>query len=174
MRGGFGFVKMTKTQRIPLAKIASPHGVKGLVKIFPFGEDIELLESMDVYADDTPVKITLKNALGKFILAEIDIVQSREDAEKWSGTELCVDQDALPAIDEDDTYYYHDLIGLKATDETGQEIGSVIAVDNYGAGDLLEIRKNSGEKFLLPFTDDHVPAVDIKAGTVIIIPMEEL
>ena len=50
----------------------------------------------------------------------------------------------------------------------------MIAVDNYGAGDLLEIRKNSGEKFLLPFTDEHVPTVDIEAGTVTIIPMEEL
>lgn len=162
------------TKRTTLAKIASPHGVKGLVKIYPFGEDIELLESMDVYANDTPVKISLKNALGKFILAEIDIIKTREDAEKWSGTELHVDQDALPTIEEDDTYYYHDLIGLKAVGENGEEIGSVIAVDNFGAGDLLEIRKNNGEKFLLPFTNDYVPDVDMAKGCVTVIELEEI
>jgi len=162
------------TKRLPLAKIASPHGVKGLVKIFPYGEDLELLESLEVFAGDKPVKITLKNALGKFILAEIDIIQSREDAEKWSGTELFVYQDALPEIEEDDTFYYHDLIGLKALNEAGEEIGAVIAVDNFGAGDLLEIRKNTGEKFLLPFTNDYVPDVDMDKGCVTIIEMEEL
>ena len=165
---------MTQDKRLPLAKIASPHGVKGLIKIFPYGEDIELLETLEVYAGDKPVKITLKNALGKFILAEIDVIQTREDAEKWSGTELFVDQDALPAIEEDDTFYYHDLIGLKALNEDGEEIGAVIAVDNFGAGDLLEIRKTTGEKFLLPFTNDSVPAVDLDKGCVTIIEMEEL
>jgi len=162
------------TKRLPLAKIASPHGVKGLVKIFPYGEDVELLETLEIYAGDKPVKITLKNALGKFILAEIDIIQSCEDAEKWSGTELCVDQDALPEIEDDDTFYYHDLIGLKALNEDGEEIGVVIAVDNFGAGDLLEICKNTGEKFLLPFTNEYVPHVDMDKGCVTIIEMEEL
>lgn len=163
------------TQRITLAKIAAPHGVKGLVKILPFGEDVYLLEDIAVFAGDTPVKITLKNPLGKFILAEIDVIKTREDAEKMSGRELQVDKDALPALDHaEDGYYYHDLIGLKALDADGQPVGTVIAVDNYGAGDLLEIRRNSGEKFLLPFTDDYVPVVDLKAGEVRIIEMEEL
>lgn len=164
------------TNRVILAKIADVHGIKGLVKIFPYGEDITLLESIEsVYAQNTPVKITLKNALGKFILAEIEGVQSREDAEKYKGQELSVDKDALPALNpEEDGYYHHDLIGLKAINEAGEEIGSVVAVDNYGAGDLLEIRKNSGEKFLLPFTDDYVPAVDLDKGSVTIVEMTEI
>ena len=87
------------TNRVILAKIADVHGIKGLVKIFPYGEDITLLESIEsVYAQNTPIKITLKNALGKFILAEIEGVQSREDAEKYKGQELSVDKDALPAL----------------------------------------------------------------------------
>jgi 16S rRNA processing protein RimM len=164
------------TDRIVLAKIADVHGIKGLVKIFPFGEDITLLESVDrVYAEEKPVKITLKNQLGKFILAEIDGIHTREDAEKLKGQELSIDKDALPALDhEEDGYYHHDLIGLKVLNEAGEEIGSVVAVDNYGAGDLLEIRKSSGEKFLIPFTDDYVPDVNIANGTVTIVEMKEL
>lgn len=164
------------TDRIILAKIADVHGIKGLVKIFPFGEDITLLETVNpVYAEEKPVKINLKNPLGKFILAEIEGIHTREDAEKLKGQELSIDKDALPALDhEEDGYYHHDLIGLKALNKAGEEIGSVIAVDNYGAGDLLEIRKTSGEKFLLPFTDDYVPDVNLAKGTVTVIEMEEI
>lgn len=162
-------------KRITLARIAGPHGVRGLIKILPFGEDVSLLETCDVFTgENKPIKITLKNAAGKFILAEADIIKTREDAEKAKGIELQIDQSALPVIEEDGTYYYHDLIGLKAIGEDGEEIGKVIAVDNYGAGDLLEIRKTTGEKFLLPFTDDYVPDVNLEQKTLTIIPMEEI
>lgn len=161
--------------RITLAKIAGPHGIKGLIKVFPFGEDVRLLESLDVYTEDgVPIKITLKNNLGKFILAEADTIKTREDAEAAKGLELQVDKGALPEIDEDDSFYYHDLVGLKARNENGDEIGTVISVDNYGAGDLLEIREKSGEKYLLPFIDNYVPDVNIKDGYVTIRPMEEM
>ena len=163
------------SDRIVLAKIAGAHGIKGLVKIFPFGEDPTLLETAPcVYGDDRTFKISLKNAMGKFILAEIDGVQSREDAEAIKGIELAIDKSALPAIEEDDSFYYHDLIGLDALSEDEQKIGTVIAVDNFGAGDLLEIQKISGEKFLLPFRDEYVPSVNLKEGHLIIIPMEEM
>lgn len=164
------------TERIVLATIADVHGIKGLVKIFPYGEDISLLESIEpLYAENKAVKITLKNALGKFILAEIEGVSTREDAEKLKGHELSVDKAALPALDHDeDGYYHHDLIGLKALNQQGEEVGTVIAVDNYGAGDLLEIRKSAGEKFLLPFTDDYVPNVNLDAGFVTIIELNEI
>lgn len=164
------------TERIILAKIADVHGIKGLVKIYAYGEDITLLETVSpVYAHETPVKVHLKNQLGKFILAEIEGITTREDAEKLKGYDLSIEQNALPALDnEEDGYYHHDLIGLKALNLEGAEIGSVIAVDNYGAGDLLEIRKLSGEKFLLPFTDEYAPEINLEAGTITIIEMEEI
>lgn len=163
------------TDRITLAKIAGPHGIKGLIKVFPFGEDVCLLESLDVYTEDgAPIKITLKNALGKFILAEADTIKTREDAKAAKGIELQVDKNALPDIEEDDSFYYHDLVGLKARNENGDEIGTVISIDNYGAGDLLEIRENSGDKYLLPFTDDYAPNVNIAEGYITIRPMEEM
>lgn len=166
---------MSNDKRITIAKIAGAHGVKGLAKIYPFGEDITLLETCEAFTDDgKPVKIKLKTTSGKFILAEIDIITTREEAESLKGTELQIYQSALPDIDEDDTYYYHDLVGLKAIGEDGEEIGSVISVDNYGAGDLLEIRTLAGDKYLLPFTNDYVPNVDINNKQVTIIPMEEI
>ncbi|MFP4312759.1 MAG: ribosome maturation factor RimM, partial [Alphaproteobacteria bacterium] len=132
---------MNEQKRITLAKIAGAHGVKGLIKIFPFGEDISLLERCPVFTKDgTPIQITLKNPSGKFILAEADLISTREQAIAAKGTELQINRDDLPEIEEDNAYYYEDLIGLKAIGEDGAEIGTVITVDNYGAGDLLEIR----------------------------------
>lgn len=163
---------MTQDIRVTLAKIAGPHGIKGLVKIYPLGEDIGLLEQLSVNAGETPVKITLKNQLGKFILAEIDIIKTREDAEKMSGVELSVERDALPEIEDDGQFYHHELVGLKAVNTEGEVIGEICAVENFGAGDLLEIRPLHGEKYLIPFTDDFVPDVDIDLGHVVIIPME--
>lgn len=161
-------------KRIVLAKIAGPHGIKGLVKIFPFGEDISLLETLPVFAGEQPVKITMKSLNGKFILSEIDIVKTREDAEKLSGTELWVNREDLPEIEEDGVYYYHDLIGLMAKSESGEEIGKVIGVDNYGAGDLLDIRRKNGQTFLHPYTDELVKDVDLEAGTITITELIEI
>ena len=141
-------------KRICIGRIAAPHGVKGLVKILPYGEDINLIEQVEDY------KITLKNPMGKYVLAEIKGVSSREDAESIQGTELFISRDKLPEIEEDDTYYIEDLIGLKTIDENGAEIGSVIAVHNFGAGDLLEIQPISGQAFLLPFNEETIVSVD--------------
>lgn len=148
---------MSTEKRITLAKIAGAHGVKGLIKIFPLGDDITLIESLDVFTSDgAPIKITLKNQLGKFILAEADIIQTREEAIAAKGTELQVNQSALPQIEDEDEFYYHDLVGLKVLNADNAEIGKVITVDNFGAGDLLEISLKDGKIFLLPFNDDTV------------------
>ncbi|MFN3700357.1 MAG: ribosome maturation factor RimM [Alphaproteobacteria bacterium] len=157
------------TERIVLAKIADAHGIKGLVKIFPFGEDISLLESVDtIYGGDQPIKFTLKNPLGKFILAEIEGVHTRDQAEALKGLELSIDKSALPAIADEDTFYIHDLIGMRVLNTAGQDIGKVNNVENFGASDLLEILSPSGEKTLIPFTDDFVEALDHEAGTLTI------
>lgn len=141
------------SKRICIAKIAAPHGVKGLVKILPQCEDVSLIEGVEDF------DITLKNALGKYILASIEGVNSREDAEAIQGRELYIDRDRLPEA-EDGEYYYDDLIGLNALDENGDTVGKIVSVQNYGAGDLLEIKPEAGgETYLLPFTDDYVPAV---------------
>lgn len=141
-------------KHLRVGRIAAPHGVKGLVKILPFCEDVSLIEQAEGF------KITLKNPTGKYILAAVEGVNDRTAAEALAGTDLTVDRSALPAIDEDDTYYIDDLVGMRAVDETGAEIGRIKAVLNFGAGDLLEVRLKNGQEALIPFTDEYVSSVE--------------
>ena len=140
-------------KRICLGKIADAHGVKGLVKIFPYGDDLSLL-SGTLYQNETgqdTLEITLKNPLGKFILAEIKDVQDRTHAETLKGTKLFIDRALLPDIE--GGHYFEDLAGMPVTSDDGENMGKVIAVENFGASDLLEIQGPKGT-FYLPFTED--------------------
>lgn len=151
-----------KDKRVCLGVIAQAHGVRGLVKIVPYCEDIGLLEQAIGF------DITLKNPLGKYMLAEIAGVSSREDVEAIKGEELFISRDLLPEPDEGE-YYVEDLVGLKALNAAGKDAGVIIAVHNFGAGDLLEIKPPTGEAYLVPFNDDHVP--EVSADSVTVIPM---
>jgi 16S rRNA processing protein RimM len=150
-------------KRIALGKIVAAHGIKGLVKILPYSDDRDLFTGKLYTSDANSDTLTLKpkNSVGKYLLAEIDGVTDRNAAEALRLTELFIDKDALPEIEDGGGYYHADLIGLRAIDEHGAEIGEVIGVENYGAGDLLEIRPKNGRDFLIPFTEDNIPEVDV-------------
>ena len=155
----------TQNKRICLGKITAAHGLKGLVKIRPFGEDTALLNDT-LYTSDTgpdALSITLKNPMGKFWLAAIEGVDDKTKADELRGTELWLDRDKLPEP-EDGEFYIEDLTGLKAEDKNGKAVGIVISVQNFGAGDLLEIQPPSGESFYIPFTKETVP--DVKEGLI--------
>ena len=143
--------------RICVAKIATAHGVKGLVKLHIFAEDINLLNNTlyTTETGDSEISITLKNATAKHWLAEVKDVTDRTEAEKLRGTELFIDQEHLPEPEEGE-FYFSDLIGLECFDKDDKPIGKVIAVENFGAGDLLEIQAIGQESFYLPFTDDTI------------------
>ncbi len=147
-------------KRVCLGKIAQAHGIKGLVKLFPYGQDPALLEGELFTGEDSEetLTITLKNPLGKFILAEIEGCNDRNKAEALKGTEIWVSRETLPEPEEGE-FYIEDLIGLMAIDENGTAIGTITAVENYGAGDLLEIKPLSSQSFLLPLTDDTVTEI---------------
>ncbi|NCT40722.1 MAG: 16S rRNA processing protein RimM [Alphaproteobacteria bacterium] len=149
-------------KRICLGVIAQAHGVKGLVKILPYGDDPYLIELVEEF------EITLKNPHGKYFLAEIAGIDSREAVDAIKGTQLFIDRDQLPDPNEGE-YYIEDLVGMKAVNIAGKDAGVVIAVHNFGAGDLLEIKPPSGEAYLVPFTDDHVP--EVRDDSVTVIPM---
>lgn len=144
-------------KRVCLGKISQAHGIKGLVKLFPYGDDFKLLEGTLFTGEDTDktINITLKNPLGKFILAEIEGCNDRDQADAIKGTELWVYRETLPELEEGE-FYIEDMIGLEARDDKGMLVGTIIAVENYGAGDLLEIKPASGQSFLLPFNNDTV------------------
>jgi 16S rRNA processing protein RimM len=155
-------------KRIYLGKITKAHGVKGLVKIQMVAEDPRLLETADaVYSaplGGQHLKITLKNSDGKDWLATIEGIKDRDQAELMGGTPLYIDRDQLPEIKTPGQYYYEDLKGLRVI-ENEQDIGRVLSVDNFGAGDLVEIQPTTGQSFYLPFNPDFVISVNLETGT---------
>ncbi|MGQ0527708.1 MAG: ribosome maturation factor RimM [Alphaproteobacteria bacterium] len=154
-------------KRVCLGKIIGVHGVKGLVKILPFGEDVTLLDKLLLYTHeqgDEKIALSLKNIVGQYQLAAIKGVNDRTEAEKIRGTEFWVDKSALPKIKEKNTYYHIDLIGLPVLDETGAEIGVLTNVLNYGSTDLFDLRLNAGGSCVIPFTPRYVAGVEIGKG----------
>ncbi len=164
-----------KDKRVCLGKIASAHGVKGLVKILPYGEDISLLSGTLYTSEESDgvLTLTLKNSIGKYMLADIEGVNDKTAADNLRGTELWVRRDKLPEPTEGE-FYIEDLVGLKTKDKNGDTIGTVISVQNFGAGDLLEIKPTKGETKFLPFTKENVPSLDIQSGTITVHMPEEI
>jgi 16S rRNA processing protein RimM len=107
------------------------------------------------------------------LVATIKGVTTREEAERLNGIELYVPREKLPATEEDE-YYHTDLIGLAAETTTGVALGRVLAIHNFGAGDIIEIAPPSGVTMLLPFTNAVVPTVDLAGGRVVIELPEEI
>lgn len=143
--------------RICIAKIATAHGIKGFVKLHVFADDPSLAGGTLFTSEsgDKSLSLKLKNATAKHWLAEIDGITDRTEAEKLRGTELYIDKSDLPETNQDE-FYITNLIGLPCFDKDKKEIGKVIAVENFGASDLLEIKPDTKESFYLPFTDDTV------------------
>jgi len=106
--------------------------------------------------------------MGKYWLAGVDGISDRDAAMELRGTKLWIDRDTLPALEDEEEFYIQDLVGLDVITENGTKAGSIITVENFGAGDLLEIRPLSGDTYYLPFTKKNVPDINIKDRQVVI------
>ena len=167
----------TKTNKIFLGQIGAAHGIKGGVRIATHTQDPEAIGSYGPLDTDRPgLTITLsKVRLQKnVVIAHIKGISDRNAAEALNGVSLFIDRDRLPEPEDEDDFYHADLIGLKARLADGSEIGEVMAVPNFGAGDLLEIRDpRSGDTYLYPFTKAVVPQVNIAEGYLtIVVPLD--
>lgn len=152
--------------------ITSAHGIKGAVKIKSFAEDAaDIANYSPLYGADGQTKYDIKllSENADMFIAEVNGVKTRNDAEMLSGTELFIHRDMLPEVGEDE-FYYEDLIGISARSENnGKVIGTVTAVYNHGAGDIIEIKlSNSGKTELLIFSKENVPHVNISEGYITI------
>jgi 16S rRNA processing protein RimM len=160
-----------------LGEIGRPQGLHGEVRIRSFTEHPAAIAEYGPLEDETGTrlfKIETLRVTPKALSARIKGVTTRDGAEALTGTKLYVPQERLPEREEDE-WYHADLIGLAAQDGDGAAIGTVIAVHNFGAGDLLEIRPASGgATVLVPFTRDTVPEVDVEGGWLRIVPPEGL
>jgi 16S rRNA processing protein RimM len=149
--------------RLLLGKIATAHGVRGLVKVLVMAEDPLRLETCGpawtAKVGGTALNLTMKNPLGKYYLAAVAGVNDRNAAEALRHTELWIDRDKLPQAQEGEIYYA-DLMDLPVHDRDGQLLGMVIAVENFGASDLLEIKPKGAPSFYLPYTDDTIVEVN--------------
>lgn len=162
------------TDRVCLGAVTGPHGVRGLVKVKPFTEQpSDIAAYGPVEDEDGARRFTLRpegEAKGQLIV-RIDGVGDRGAAEALKGTRFYVDRAVLPAL-QDDTFYHADLIGLRVEALTGETLGTVTALYDFGAGDLLEFRDAEDTAHMLPFTEAVVPEIDLKGGRVVVNPPE--
>jgi 16S rRNA processing protein RimM len=161
---------MAPTGQICVARIGAPHGIRGAVKFWTFTEDPFAVQSYGPLRTKDGARsfeIASARAAKDHLVVTLKGVATREDAERLNGIELYVSRDRLPATDEDE-YYHSDLIGLAAVTTAGEPIGQVLAIHNFGAGDIIEIAPLQGNTLLLPFTNAVVPTVDIAGGRVVI------
>ena len=158
-------------ERVLLGRIGPAHGLKGEVVVHSFTEapeDIAAYGPLLTGDGDRRLQLDVVRVSDKGVIARIAGVADRTAAEAFKGTELWIERARLPPPPEGE-FYYTDLVGLEAVSPDGQPVGTVVAVQNYGAGDLLEVRlQGSRRTELLPFTDDFVPQVQIAAGRVVI------
>ncbi|UFX45531.1 ribosome maturation factor RimM [Bradyrhizobium sp. 41S5] len=163
------------TVPVCVARIGAAHGVRGAVRLWTFTEDPLAVKDYGplMTKDGTrQFEVTHAREAKDHLVVTLKGVASRDDAERLNGLELYVPRDRLPETD-DGEYYHTDLIGLAAVTTTEQPLGKVIAIHNFGAGDIIEIAPPQGATMLLPFTNAVVPSVDLAGGRVVIdLPQE--
>lgn len=153
-------------RRIALAAVAGAHGIKGEVRLKLFSESIASLKRHEkLYVGGTERRL-LAIREGKAPVARFAGIDGRSAAEALRGQLVEVDRAALPPLGEDE-YYHADLIGLPAASLDGKAVGTVVAVENYGAGDLLEIEDAAGKRSLIPF---KAGIADLEDGRIVVDP----
>jgi 16S rRNA processing protein RimM len=162
--------------QICIARIGAAHGVRGAVKLWTFTEDplaVQRYGPLVTKDGARQFELTSAREAKGHLVATLKGVATREDAERLNGLELYVARDQLPATGENE-FYHADLIGLTALTTGNEPLGRVVAIHNFGAGDIIEIAPPSGVTMLLPFTNAVVPSVDLSGGRVVIQLPEEI
>ena len=163
--------------RIRVARIGAAHGIRGEVRLWSFTEDpLAVAQYGPLETEDGARQFEIEALRpGKdFLVARIAGVTDRSAAETLRNVDLFVPRDRLPPLEEADTFYHADLIGLAAESEDGEVLGSVIAIHNFGAGDIIEIEPaGGGPTLIVPFNETTVPTVDIETGRIVVVrPIE--
>jgi 16S rRNA processing protein RimM len=161
---------------ILVGRVSGAFGVKGEVRISTFTADPMSLGAYGPLLNKEGIgALTIEAArpAKHGVVARVREVSSPEAADALRGLELYVPRDRLPAPDDEDEYYLTDLIGLAAVSPHGEVLGKVLGVDNYGAGDLIEIKPPQGPAWLLAFTRDNVPQVRLGEGQIVVVRPQE-
>ena len=155
---------MLQDKPVTLAAIIGAHGVTGEVRLKLFGEGVAALKRYRAFNDSSLTLEKVKDDGKGGAIARFSEVTDRTKAESLRGTALSVPRSTLPPLAEGE-YYHADLIGLPAISSTGEPLGTCIAIDNYGAGDVLEIQRSAvdgkpGKRFMVPMRAEAVPEWD--------------
>jgi 16S rRNA processing protein RimM len=162
--------------RVLLGEIGAAQGLKGEVRLRSYTQDPAAIARYGVLDDEhgRAIEIESLRVTPKALIARIKGVTTREGAEALNHTKLYIARGRLPEREEEE-WYHSDLIGLAVVDRGGAPIGTVVAVQNFGAGDLIEVKPaTGGPTVLVPFTRDAVPEVDVEGGRLVLAPPEGL
>ncbi len=165
-----------KVSRICVARVGAAHGLRGEVRLNSFTADPLAVTRYGPLSDDSGARsFEIESARqGKgFLAVRFKGVGDRAAAERLRNLNLYVPRDRLPPPAPGE-FYHADLIGLRAVTTDGNEVGTVVAIQNFGAGDILEIKPPSGSTMMLPFTEAAVPKIDIAGGRIVVAPPGEV
>jgi 16S rRNA processing protein RimM len=161
--------------RVVLARFGAPHGVRGEIRLKSYTDVPAAVVGYSPLqtTDGRQVRLTAARAApggaADMLVVTVEGIGDRNTAEALNGLELSVARDRLPKIAGDD-FYHADLVGLAAETPGGEPLGTVAAVHNHGAGDILEIALPDGAPLLVPFTKAAVPLVEIAEGRLVVDP----
>lgn len=157
---------------VVLARIGSPHGIKGEVRAAFFGSDLSVLTDRGpLHGDDRTFVVERIRPARSGLVLGLQGVRTRDDAARLTGIELALPREHLPDDLEEDEFYYADLVGMSVATSDGEEVGTVAAVQDFGAGDLLDVARPGRGNIFIPFTRLAVPAVDMAARRLIVDPV---
>jgi 16S rRNA processing protein RimM len=158
---------------VVLAVIGRAQGLKGEMRATSHTADpLAVADYGPLRAPDGRVFTidAVRQQQGTTVILKLRGITTREQAESLAGVELSVAREALPPVDDEDDFYHADLVGLAAVDPAGEALGTVVAIHNFGAGDMLELRLAAGRQVFVPFTKAAVPVVSVSAGRLTIDP----
>ncbi len=152
-----------------VGRIGGAHGIRGEVRVKAFTEPAEAIADYGplTLPDGRWLTVARLRDQGTVLVVAFREITDRNAAETLNGLDLRVPRTALPVPEDEETFYHADLIGLDVVDGTGASLGRIVAVPNWGAGDLLEVKPEGRASFYLPFTRAFVPTVDVVGGRVI-------
>jgi 16S rRNA processing protein RimM len=160
-----------------VAVVAAAHGVRGALRLRCFTEQPESVAAYGPVYDRAGNRLFELRLIGQAkggVIATAEGIGDRTAAERWRGVELYVPRAALPQILDEDEFYIDDLRGLAVERPDGARIGRVVGLDNFGAGDVIEVALEGGGSATLPFTRAVVPVVDVAGGRIVVEPPPEL
>ncbi len=160
-------------ERIRVARIGAAHGIRGEVKLWPFTQDpMAVAQYGTLESEDGARRFEIESLrpAKDHLVARIVGIADRDTADALRNLDLFVPRERLPEIEEADTFYYADLVGLSAVTVDGATVGTVTAVHNFGAGDIIEIAPaEGGAPLMLSFTEVAVPKVDLEAKQIVVV-----